>query len=134
MPSIQQPFIFWPKNTVTRAVRFITGNSQGSPNPTYITDFVGTLTILNAAGQPVTGANAVSMNPITDTSSPLYGEPGWYGALIDGTIFDPVPSGVFDPSINMTAIYTTVISGDSLIYGGVGDWPIPTFIRGRNSP
>jgi hypothetical protein len=76
-----------------------------------ITDCTGTLTVTDKAGNPITGANALTLTHIGA---------GIYRAGISGAVFNP-PLG--------ENIYRTVIQLSSAGLGAVGKWTIRTSVR-----
>jgi hypothetical protein len=109
--SIQQPFIFFPNND-TPILWAIVNGANSEP----VTDAVGTLTILDPTGNPVSGASSL---PFSATTTP-----GTYQANIVGSVFNPAPG----------TRYVTVISLTSAYANGTGEWQIPTVIRPRTTP
>ena len=113
--TIQQPFIFFPGNTVPVMCMVILGSTWNTTQ-TPVTDITGTLTIKDASGNPVTGANGINFVQSLTV-------PGLYTATINGASFNPPEGSNYTTEIEMTS------TGN-----GPGLWTILTVIRFRTTP
>lgn len=113
---VRQPFTFFPGNDQIVLWQIISGETLQTPNWQFLSDATGTLTVYDPNGNPVAGANALSMSQVS-------GQPGVYQATIVGSLFNPSPA----------QNYYTVITLTSPSVNATGKWTIPTIIAPRKT-
>jgi hypothetical protein len=120
---LQQPIILFPQNdqTITWGP-LILGSTQFSSSPTYIVDGVGTLTVNDPNGNPITGATNLNFSFVASSN-------GLYTVFIAGASFNPTPTTLLPFPWNCSSI----IAFTSAAQSASNKWTIPTKIQLRNS-